>query len=213
VQWTNGQYYPAAIYLGGADQAVVRVIDSGVVDLINRAEASGNDGGNHTGGGVIRIDRGSSTAGSWKLIVNLGPSEAVLAGAKWKGGTRESFSASAVDFNSCGAGETVRTLLEFLPIPGWELPTYSTNIDLICGVTTTLEVLYAPVRPQLLLDQNGLRLFGTPASYHIDMASNLGLPMVWTPLTTIVLSNSTLVLTNLRPNNTGQRFYRARWTP
>ena len=44
--------YPAAIYLGGAGQAVVRAIDSDVVDLFLRAEAGGNGGENNTGGGI-----------------------------------------------------------------------------------------------------------------------------------------------------------------
>lgn len=70
LQQPDGLFYPAGIYLGGSGQSRVRVIDSQVVDLINRAEASGNDGGNHTGGGVIRIDRGTFGANNWHLIVS-----------------------------------------------------------------------------------------------------------------------------------------------
>ena len=34
VQSTNGSYYPAAIYLGGTNETVVRAIDGQVVDLL-----------------------------------------------------------------------------------------------------------------------------------------------------------------------------------
>ena len=49
MQFEGGAYYPAAIYLGGEDQTVVRAIDSAVIDLFNRAETSGNGGGNANG--------------------------------------------------------------------------------------------------------------------------------------------------------------------
>ena len=42
VRQSDGAFYPAAIYLGGDSQAVVRAIDSDVVELFLRAEASGN---------------------------------------------------------------------------------------------------------------------------------------------------------------------------
>jgi len=52
---TDGNYYPAAIYLGGSAQTVVRSIDSTVIDLFTRAETSGNGGANHTGGGITQV--------------------------------------------------------------------------------------------------------------------------------------------------------------
>lgn len=213
VQWTNGTYYPAGIYLGGAAETLVRVIDSAVVDLINRAEASGSDGGNHTGGGVIRIDRGSSSAGSWKLIVKLGPEAAVRAGAKWRGGTRQEFTTADVDFDSCQAGQTNQTTLEFDRAYGWSLPVYSTNLDLICGKTLSIEADYAVDPPQLTFDyQTGLRLSATTGTtYQVETSSNL--LQSWDSLTTIFLTNSPVALTNIRPANTGQLFYRVRWVP
>src|SRR5207244_3073008 len=56
VQFEGGSYYPAAIYLGGAAQTVVRAIDSDVINLFTRAEASSNGGGNSTGGGATGED-------------------------------------------------------------------------------------------------------------------------------------------------------------
>ncbi len=52
VQRPNGLYLPAAIYLGGNGQTVVRAINSSVVDLFLRAEVAGNGGDNNTGGGI-----------------------------------------------------------------------------------------------------------------------------------------------------------------
>ena len=40
VQFEGGNYYPAAVYLGGTGQTVVRAIDSDVLDLFNRAGAA-----------------------------------------------------------------------------------------------------------------------------------------------------------------------------
>ena len=72
VQHDNGSHYPAAVYLGGTGQTLVRSIDSEVVDLLNRAELAGNGGGNSTGGGdfvapgvtIDILSRGDVTASS-----------------------------------------------------------------------------------------------------------------------------------------------------
>ena len=55
VQYTNDTYYPAAVYLGGSAQTVVRAIDGAVADLVNRADVSANTGDNNTGGGVVLL--------------------------------------------------------------------------------------------------------------------------------------------------------------
>jgi hypothetical protein len=52
VEHANGAFYPAAIYLGGSNQTVVRAIDQNVLELFNRAETSANGGGNNTSGGI-----------------------------------------------------------------------------------------------------------------------------------------------------------------
>ena len=77
VEWTNGVYYPAGIYLGEGSQTLVRAIDSEVVDLINRAENSGEGGGNSTGGGVILLSAGLTAPpfGTGLLTVSLAPND------------------------------------------------------------------------------------------------------------------------------------------
>ena len=72
---SNGTFYPAAIYLGGAGLAVVRAIDSDVVDLFLRAEASGNGGENNTGGGITHTSvAGNISAtdpGALRVVIEL----------------------------------------------------------------------------------------------------------------------------------------------
>jgi uncharacterized repeat protein (TIGR03803 family) len=83
---SDGAFYPAAIYLGGAGQTVVRAINSDVVELFLRAEISGNGGENNTGGGITH----TSVAGNLNesrpgaLQVLLGPTPATGAGAGWQ---------------------------------------------------------------------------------------------------------------------------------
>jgi len=48
VQFTNDTLLPAAVYLGGSAQTIVRAIDGGVADLINRADVTANTGDNNT---------------------------------------------------------------------------------------------------------------------------------------------------------------------
>jgi hypothetical protein len=66
VQWDDGDeltpltYYPAAIYLGGSNQTIVRSIDSHLVELFKRAEDAANDGDNSTGGGIATVNADQS---------------------------------------------------------------------------------------------------------------------------------------------------------
>lgn len=85
VQHENGAYYPAAIYLGGTNQTVVRAIDSDVIDLFNRAETSGDGGDNNVGGGITHtsvVTLGSpGQPGALRVLIE--PQAARDAGAGW----------------------------------------------------------------------------------------------------------------------------------
>ncbi len=66
------KYYPAAIYLGGTGQAMVRVIDSDVLIMFDTAEQAGEDGLDHVGAGVTRTDSPISTGATKGLLtVNI----------------------------------------------------------------------------------------------------------------------------------------------
>ncbi len=75
VQFEGGAYYPAAIFLGGTGQTVVRAIDSGVLELFKNAEIGGGLGDDQGDGG-ISITYSSLGSGTSRLTVNLAPSTA-----------------------------------------------------------------------------------------------------------------------------------------
>jgi len=218
VQWTNGAYYPAGIYLGEGSQTIVRAIDGEVVDLINRAEASGNGGGNFTGGGVITISPRytAATFASGYVRVRLAPPAAVAAGGAWR------VPAKNIDYTDnpneriplIGGGDFI---IEFRPVTGWLLPT-----NQIAGVAadqeTILDAYYIDARPSLIYRLEGgasrLSLSGaTGANYGVEFATDLTMPITWMPLTTITLSNTPSVISNTQPTSTGSRFFRAVLVP
>jgi uncharacterized repeat protein (TIGR03803 family) len=55
VQYDDGYFYPAGIYLGGNQQCVVRSIDENVEGLIKSGTASSQDGDDHASGGEIQV--------------------------------------------------------------------------------------------------------------------------------------------------------------
>jgi len=86
IQFEGGSYYPAAIYLGGSGQTVVRAIDSDMIELFDRAVTSATTGTNNTSGGITHTEVttfGPATQpGILKVIIE--PSEARTAGAGWR---------------------------------------------------------------------------------------------------------------------------------
>ncbi len=80
----NGAYYPAAIYLGGTGQTVVRAIDSEVVALIGLAEASSGDGVGVNGGQTNAVTETYDNPDLGALRVIIEPAAARAAGAGWR---------------------------------------------------------------------------------------------------------------------------------
>ncbi|QJE97252.1 cadherin-like beta sandwich domain-containing protein [Luteolibacter luteus] len=81
----NGGYYPAAIYLGGTNQTVVRALDSDVVTMIGFSEASSGAAAGATGGSLSNTQSGeydSETHGALRVIIE--PAAARAAGAGWR---------------------------------------------------------------------------------------------------------------------------------
>ena len=75
-------WYPAGIYLGGSGQAVVRSLDSEVVELIRLAEAQSTGGGQHVGGGITQASSATITTNQGAIIINIEPA-AARAAARW----------------------------------------------------------------------------------------------------------------------------------
>jgi len=81
----SGAYYPAAIYLGGTGQTVVRALDSDVVALIGFADASSGAGVGAAGGSLSPPEVSGypdELLGALKIIIE--PASARAAGAGWR---------------------------------------------------------------------------------------------------------------------------------
>ncbi len=121
VQFEGGNYYPAAIYLGGSNQTVVRAIDSSVIDLFNRAEVSGNGGGNQTGGGITHtsVSTFGSAANPGAIKVLIEPAGAITAGAGWRLSPETSYRQSGAQKSGLNAGNYV---LQLPTVAGYPAP-------------------------------------------------------------------------------------------
>jgi hypothetical protein len=216
VQSDVDQYLPAAIYLGGSGQTLVRAINSEVVDLINRAEISGNGGGNSTGGGVSILSPGITAApfGESLLIISLNPSNATHALPGWRiaqsGDTN--YVTDAVTKVGLVAGGDYD--LEFRPVPGFVAPS-NRVVTAVLGQVISLSANYVPISPSVGFNaSSGLSLSGsTGATYRVEYASNLTRTTAWTPLSTQTLASTSTTIPNTMPTRSGQRFYRAVLVP
>lgn len=212
IQYTNGTYFPAAVFLGGSDQTIVRAIDGAVADLINRADVTGNTGDNNTGGGVLMIQTGTGGNGLLAYVqVNISPPAAVWAGAAWRlqeatdGSTNPTYTAAF----AAGGSAT----LEFKPIPGGNLPTNSAA-QIALGQLKTVEASYVPGQPMLILNPaSGLGITSpSGATFRLEYRTSL-VSGQWLPLKTNTLGPGFNLLLPWPPTNGAAAFYRAVWLP
>ena len=143
IQRDGGSYYPVGIYLGGTEEKnLYRAIDSGVIDLFNRAELTANTGNNNTSGGISQTSYTaiSTTSTKGALTVILEPAEARAAGALWKLGTDASYVISGTRKNSLTPGDYV---LQFKPVPGFQTPPQQT-VSVISNSLSTVTFTYLP---------------------------------------------------------------------
>ena len=209
VQNDDGIYYPAGIYRGGSGQTLVRAINSEVVDLINRAEISGNGGAT-----VLSLRQTTSVTGTGILTVSLTPSNAVNIRPGWRiaGLTDTNYFTDALTTVAVigGGGYPI----EFKPVPGFITPSNRT-VTVAVGGLVTIQGDYVGIRPQLGLNRtNGLILGGgIGATYRVEFKTNLTTQTTWTPLTSFTLSASSSLLSNTRPATNGNRFYRTALVP
>ena len=143
VQSDGGNYYPAAIYLGGSGQTVVRSIDSGVIDIFNRAEVSGNGGGNNTGGGITHtgITPTDPTAKTGNIKVSLEPATAaaVIAGGGWRLKSDSSYRLSGSQRSGLSPGTYI---LQFTTVSGFQVPSEQT-VEIVAAKLTEITFTYA----------------------------------------------------------------------
>ena len=216
VQADVDKYLPAAICLGGSDKTLVRAINREIVDLINRAEISGNGAGNIVGGGVTLLSPGITAPpfGTGLLTVSLAPSNASSFGPGWRitDYTDTNYITDALATVALIGGGNYP--IEFKPVPGFITPSNRTVLIAV-GQTVTLQAEYVPVRPLLSFDfTNGLSLSGaTGANYRVEFATNLTTPVNWTPLTNLTLVSSPFAISDTHPSTDGSGFYRAVLVP
>ena len=165
VQRDGGSYYPAGIYVGGANAAVVRAMDSGVIDLLTRAETSGNGGDNNTSGGATLTGypppAGSPPQGALKVLIE--PAAAALPNT---GGWRLNPEDSYMGSGSQKTGQSPRTYtVTFRPLSGFETPSPVT-VDVVASTLVTLTVQYVPADPDnpIIWPNPADITYGTPLS-------------------------------------------------
>ena len=120
VEHSNGCFYPAAIYLGGNAQTIVRAIDSEVIELFDRAEVSSTGGSNNTGGGISHTSVSaiaSPSAGAIKVLIE--PEAARNAGAAWRLAGDSSYQPHLNTVGNLNPGTFV---LQMTPVAGFEVP-------------------------------------------------------------------------------------------
>ena len=141
VQAENGAYYPAAIYLGGTGQTVVRAIDSEVVQLIAFADASSNDGVGASGGSLASVTEAYDEAALGGLKVVIEPAAARDAGAGWRLSTQPSYLTSGAQLDDLApAGYTVS-----LPVIEGFVPPAPQSVIVEAGLLTTVTFAYEGV--------------------------------------------------------------------
>jgi hypothetical protein len=212
VQTDINQYLPAAIFLGGSGQTVVRAINREVVDLINRAEISGNGGGNSTGGGVVVFSPGvtASPFNPGLFTVTLSPPQAITRGAGWR-------VASVEDKTYINDNQLRYPLIpgpfniEFSRVSGFIAPA-TRRIEVVANQTTSIQADYAffQLTPGTWTKTNGYLVTVTGSTgrvYMIDASANL---TNWTTLATLTNFTGTIQFRDAASTNQPRRFYRGR---
>jgi hypothetical protein len=217
VQFTNNTYYPAAVYLGGSAQTIVRAIDGAAADLINRADLTANTGDNNTGGGVVNLTPGSGGSlfmpGNFQII--LSPPEAIAAGAGWRITQLTNltyFSDNLATYALPAAAYT----LTFRPVFGFLTPS-NRPLQVVGNQTAVLTVSYTNLAPRAtapVFSNNTLNLtFTAPVSqrYALEWSTNL---INWQPLATNnVAADGVVRFTDSNVPVRSRTFYRARLVP
>jgi hypothetical protein len=119
----QGHFYPAAVYLGGTAETLVRAFDSQAINMFDRAALSGGDGENHTGGGVTRSETIVIPSATDRGAVEITIEPAAAAAGGWRLRPEISYRASGSQLGSLKPGTYI---LEFRPVAGYQTPAAET---------------------------------------------------------------------------------------
>jgi len=161
IQYNGGNYYPAAIYLGGSAETVVRAIDGDVVNMFTLAEASGDGGGNHGSGGITETNSpiaGSPLAGA-NLQVAIAPAGARSAGASWRLKGEGSYHSTGTLLSNLAPGDYT---LQFSTVSGFDVPS-DQPVTLTSAVQTNVTFTYADTQPPTIT--SALTMTGTGGQF------------------------------------------------
>lgn len=173
VQFDDGRYLPAAVYVGGNSESIFRGIDNEVNDIINRAVVSSTGGSNNGNGGIIQIDSRTSAASFAvaTLQVNLLSSTATpIPAARWRittdGRTRE--------FRPTGATERLvkgKFTIQFNDVPGFQKPA-DKSLSVTQAEILLASETYLRLAPVITSETSRTGALGQAFTYSI-VASNL----------------------------------------
>jgi hypothetical protein len=153
---------------------------------------------------------------SW-VDLDLGPAEAVAAGAAWRINPTNRVYFPYTNYSSV----SVRILVgrtgfdfEFKEIPGYRSPSNDTFV-VVCDQGILIRARYEVVPPRLeLLHPAALLVDGTAGtSYRIESAESLADPVDWRTVQTFALTNKLHMIPLTAPESGSARFYRAVWMP
>ena len=142
IQHASGVYYPAAIYLGGTAQTVVRAIDGDVVDLFGFAEASAGAGVGSTGGTITQSGTGSiGTPTLGAIQVNIQPAAARSAGAGWRIQAQADYKSSGTQLSDLSPNTYT---VQFATVSGF-VPPSPQSVTIQGGQLTTITFTYEEI--------------------------------------------------------------------
>ena len=171
VQHASGIYYPAAIYLGGSAQLVVRAIDSAVVALFQSAETSAG-----SGVGITQSDStviATTSLGALQVLIE--PAAARAAGAGWHIEGQAAYLPSGSQINNLTPNNHT---VSFAAVPGFIAPA-PLAVTLRAGRLTTLTFTYqASAAPPVITSPAWVDgVHGQPLGYQISATNS---PMSYT---------------------------------
>ena len=167
-----------------------------------------------TGGGVIRINPSAAidAADPGYVRWQIGPPAAVRAGAAWRLQGDLNYSTSSNYIRSVVSTNPV--VVEFKPIPGWNLPA-GPAVETLAGTLNNYVAFYTVTNPVLkMMPGSGLALSGTTGTvYRIESRTSLT-SGAWAPAVTNTITASGFNVV-LPPPPAGQptTYYRAVWLP